>query len=64
MLIEDVERLIEHFYTHIQIPAKTRQALSGMLHAKFDQMMSEGAAELAELAARRTELEGEQTKLL
>ena len=27
-------------------------------------MMSEGAAELAELAARRTELEGEQTKLL
>ena len=35
-----------------------------MIHAKFDQMMSEGAAELAELATRRTELEGEQTKLL
>ena len=64
MLIEDVERLIERFYTRIQIPAETRQALSGMVHAKFDQMMSEGAAELAELAVRRTELEGEQTKLL
>lgn len=64
MLIEDVEHLIERFFTRIQIPTETRQALSGMLHAKFDQMMSEGAAELAELATRRTELEGEQTKLL
>lgn len=64
MMIEQVERLIERFYTHIQIPADTREALAGMLHAKFDQMMSEGAAELAELAARRAELESEQTKLL
>lgn len=64
MLIEDVERLIERFYTRVQIPPETRQALSEMIHAKFDQMMSEGAAELAELATRRTELEGEQTKLL
>ncbi|SBN95856.1 Cassette chromosome recombinase B [Propionibacterium freudenreichii] len=64
MLIEDVEQLIERFYTRVQIPTATRQALSEMIHAKFDQMMSEGAAELAELATRRTELEGEQTKLL
>ena len=35
-----------------------------MIHARFDEMMAEGAAELAELASRRTQLEGEQQKLL
>ena len=35
-----------------------------MLHARFDEMMSEGAPELADLSNRRTQLEGEQQKLL
>jgi chromosome segregation ATPase len=35
-----------------------------MLHARFDEMMSEGTAELADLASRRTQLEDEQEKLL
>ena len=35
-----------------------------MLHVKFDQMMTEGAGELADLAARRTRLEDGQRKLL
>ena len=39
----------------------TRQA---MLYARFDEMMAEGTAELADLASRRTQLEGEQQKLL
>ena len=64
MLIEHVERLVEQFYDHVQISAETKLALSSMLHARFDEMMSEGAAELADLATRRTQLEGEQEKLL
>lgn len=64
MLIEQVERLVERFYETVQIDPETRQALSGMLHARFDQMMAEGAGELADLAARRTRLEDEQRKLL
>lgn len=35
-----------------------------MLHARFVEMMAEGAAELTDLATRRTQLEGEQHKLL
>ncbi|MGB3015701.1 MAG: hypothetical protein WBB41_13840, partial [Candidatus Nanopelagicales bacterium] len=42
----------------------TTQAVSAMLHARFDEMMAEGAAELTDLATRRTQLEGEQHKLL
>ena len=64
MLIEHVERLVEQFYDHVQISVETKLALSSMLHARFDEMMSEGAAELADLAARRTQLEDEQEKLL
>lgn len=64
MLIEQVVRLVERFYETVQIDPETRQALSGMLHARFDQMMAEGAGELADLAARRTRLEDEQRKLL
>ncbi|SDY98773.1 hypothetical protein SAMN05428934_107127 [Tessaracoccus flavus] len=50
--------------TQVQIDSETTQALSAMLHARFDEMMSEGAAELADLANRRTQLEVEQHKLL
>ncbi|MDI9591415.1 MAG: recombinase zinc beta ribbon domain-containing protein, partial [Acidobacteriota bacterium] len=64
MLIERVERLVEQFYDHVQISAETKLALSSMLHARFDEMMSEGAAELTDLATRRAQLEDEQEKLL
>ena len=64
MLIEQVERLIELFYTKVQIDPETIEAVSAMIHARFDEMMAEGAAELADLASRRTQLEGEQQKLL
>jgi DNA invertase Pin-like site-specific DNA recombinase len=64
MLIEQVERLIERFYAKVQIDPETIEAVSGMIHARFDEMMAEGAAELADLASRRTQLEGEQQKLL
>ena len=46
------------------IDPQTIEAVSGMIHAKFDEMMAEGAAELADLASRTTQLEGEQQKLL
>lgn len=64
MLIEQIERLVERFYEHVQISAETKHALSSMLHARFDEMMSKGAAELADLASRRIQLEDEQEKLL
>ncbi len=64
MLIEQVERLIERFYAKVQIDPETIEAISAMIHARFDEMMAEGAAELADLASRRTQLEGEQQKLL
>ena len=64
MLIEQVERLVERFYTKVQIDPETIEAVSAMIHARFDEMMAEGAAELADLASRRTQLEGEQQKLL
>ena len=64
MLIEQVERLIERFYAKVQIDPETIEAVSGMIHARFDEMMAEGAAELADLASQRTQLEGEQQKLL
>ena len=64
MLIEQVERLIERFYTKVQIDPETIEAVSAMIHARFDEMMAEGAAEFADLASRRTQLEGEQQKLL
>ena len=41
MLIEQVERLIERFYARVQIDPETTQALSAMLHARFDEMMSD-----------------------
>ena len=64
MLIEQVERLIERFYAKVQLDPETIEAVSAMIHARFDEMMAEGAAELADLASRRTQLEGEQQKLL
>jgi len=64
MLIEQVELLIERFYAKVQIDPETIEAVSAMIHARFDEMMSEGAAELADLASRRTQLGGEQQKLL
>ena len=47
MLIEQVERLVERLYVKVQIDPQTIEAASGMIHAKFDEMMAEGAAELA-----------------
>ena len=64
MLIEQVERLIESFYAKLQIDPETIEAASAMIHARFDEMMAEGAVELADLASRRTQLGGEQQKLL
>ena len=48
----------------MQLDPETIEAVSAMIHARFDEMMAEGAAELADLASRRTQLEGEQQKLL
>ena len=64
MLIEQVERLVERFYVKVQIDPETIEAVSGMIHARYDEIMAERATELADLASRRTQLEGEQQKLL
>ena len=52
--------LIERFYANVQIGPETIGAVSAMIHARFDEMMAEGAAELADLAFRRSQLGGEQ----
>ncbi|WP_431859538.1 hypothetical protein [Micrococcus terreus] len=64
MLIEQVERLIDRFYAKVQIDPETIEALSATIHARFDEMMAEGSAELADLESRRSWLGGEQQKLL
>ena len=64
VLIEDVERLIEDYYTRIQVPPAVRQNLAGFLHHEFDRLMSAEADELAQLTAYRDRLENEQTRLI
>lgn len=59
VLIEDVERLIEDYYTRIQIAPAVRQTLAGFLHHEFDRLMSAEADELAQLTANRDRLENE-----
>lgn len=48
----------------MQIDPETIEATSAMIHVRFDEMMSKGAAGLADLASRRTQVEVEQQKLL
>ncbi|MFV0426428.1 MAG: recombinase zinc beta ribbon domain-containing protein, partial [Beutenbergiaceae bacterium] len=64
MLIEDVERLIENHYERVQITPAQRQALAGMLHHEFDQMLASEAAQLADLTVSRDRLTNEQDRLM
>ena len=64
MLIEDVERLIEEYYTTVQVSAQTRQDVAGMLHAEFDRLMACETKELDRLVKERGELERERFKLM
>ncbi|MGH3519787.1 MAG: hypothetical protein ACRDQ7_20835 [Haloechinothrix sp.] len=60
ILIEDVETLIEDYYTRIQITPAMQQSLAGMLHHELDRLMTAEAAELAALTANRDRLENER----
>ncbi|HYO86699.1 MAG TPA: hypothetical protein VES01_09635 [Dermatophilaceae bacterium] len=64
ILIEDVEKLIEDYYTRVQISPGQRDALSGMLHHEFDRLMAAETDELARLTTRRDRLQHEQERLL
>ena len=64
MLIEDVERLIEEYYTTVQVSAQTRQDIAGMLHAEFDRLMACETKELDRLVKERGTLERERFKLM
>ncbi len=64
MLIEDVEKLIEDYYTRVQITPAQQDALSGMLHHEFDRLMAAETEELARLTNNRDRLEGEQDRLM
>ena len=64
MLIDEVEHLIEQYYQRVQVTHAQRQALSGMIHAEFDRLMSAEADELGQLTAHRDRLEHEQDRLL
>ncbi len=63
ILIEDVERLIEDYYTRVQITPAQQEALSGMLHHEFDRLMATETDELNRLTANRDRLEHEQGRL-
>ena len=64
ILIADVEKLIEDYYQRIQITPAQHEALAGMLHHEFDQLMSAEVDELAQLTANRDRLQHEQERLL
>ncbi len=64
ILIEDVERLIEDYYTRVQITPAQQEALSGMLHHEFDRLMATETDELNRLTANRDRLEHEQGRLM
>ncbi len=64
MLIEDVEKLIEDYYTRVQISPAQRDALSGMLHHEFDRLMAAETDELDRLTKHRDRLEHEQDRLM
>ena len=64
MLIEDVEKLVEDYYTRVQITPAQQDALAGMLHHEFDRLMAAETDELARLTANRDRLEGEQDRLM
>ncbi len=64
MLIEDVEKLVEHYYTRVQITPAQQDALAGMLHHEFDRLMATETEELARLTANRDRLESEQDRLM
>ena len=64
ILIADVEKLIEDYYQRIQITPAHREALAGMLHHEFDQLMAAETDELARLTTRRDRLQHEQERLL
>ncbi len=64
ILIADVENLIEDYYQRVQITSAHREALAGMLHHEFDQLMSAEVDELSQLTANRDRLEHEQDRLM
>lgn len=64
LLIEDVEKLIEDYYTRVQIPPGQQDALAGVLHHEFDRLMAAETEELERLATNRDRLESEQDRLM
>ena len=64
MLIEDVEKLIEDYYTRVQITPAQQDALAGMLYHEFDRLMAAETEELERLTTNRARLESEQDRLM
>ena len=64
MLIEDVEKLVEDYYSRVHITPAQQDALAGMLHHEFDRLMAAETEELARLTANRDRLESEQDRLM
>ncbi len=64
MLIEDVEKLVEDYYTRVQITPAQQDALAGRLHHEFDRLMAAETEELERLTTNRNRLESEQDRLM
>ncbi len=64
MLIEDVEKLVEDYYSRVQITPAQQDALAGILHHEFDRLMAAETEELERLTTSRDRLESEQDRLM
>lgn len=64
IFIEYVEKLVDDYYTRVQIRPAQQDALAGMLHHEFDRLMAAETEELERLTTNRDRLEGEQDRLL
>ncbi len=56
ILIEDVEKLVEGYYTRVQITPAQQDALAGMLHHEFDPLVAAETEELERLTTNRDRL--------
>lgn len=62
--IPRIERMVENYYAHLQIPEDTQATIREQVSGEFDRQLANGKAEMDELLVRQHEIEEQQEKLL
>ncbi len=62
--IPKVERMVEDYYSRVQISPETQLAVRESVSAEFDQRLASGKEELDQLVAHQTQLKQQQRRLL